>query len=211
MCGIAVSYKISHAFTSPRGQLGHVFASSEFWALLEDVDGSRLWQFVPETNDASAKKSEFLFPDEMNCSKGCEWRPDPWYHADSVHLEIRNEMIPFFKDGKTDFENITLPRSHRDSDLIIHVQHSGSVGMKVHVSVCDTNSNSCSNSSTVTSGGHESTSVLHHSDLFGEIEVYIEIEGGGAMWFNPAGLSGRSDRILDEEGTWLHWVEVRNL
>ncbi len=204
-------YEITHAFTSPRGQLGHVLATSDYWALLEDQEGSRLWQFVPETSDASVKQSQFIFPEEIDCSEECEWRLDPWYHADSAHLEIREELVPFFTDGETDFKNITLPRSHRDSDLLIHVQHSGSVGMQIHVSVCDSNTDKCSTASTISAGGHEATSVLHHTDFLGEIEVYIEVEGGGATWFNPAGLSGRSDRILDEEGAWLHWVEVRNL
>ena len=27
-------------------------------------------------------------------------------------------------------------------------------------------------------------------------------------WFNPTGLSGRGDRILDTSGIRLHWLEI---
>jgi hypothetical protein len=53
--------------------------------------------------------------------------------------------------------------------------------------------------------------VLYHSDFRGEIEVHIEVEGGGQTWINPSGMSGRGDRILDEEGLTVHWLEVRDL
>ena len=40
--------------------------------------------------------------------------------------------------------------------------------------------------------------------------VNIEIiSGSGGIWINPLGLSGRSDRIIDSDGIYIHWLEVR--
>jgi len=35
--------------------------------------------------------------------------------------------------------------------------------------------------------------------------------GGGNSWINPIGLSGRGDRIFDETGLRLHWIELRSV
>jgi hypothetical protein len=35
--------------------------------------------------------------------------------------------------------------------------------------------------------------------------------GGGSSWINPIGLSGRGDRIFDETGLRLHWIELRSV
>jgi hypothetical protein len=209
---ILSAYGITHAFTSPRGQIIHILAQSEHWTIVEDKDGSRLWEFTSEQNQASLKYSEFVFPSQSNCLSGCEWRIDPWYHADSAHLKIRNESIPYFTNGATHFDNISLPKTHRDTNLMIQIQHSGAPNINIYVEVCDSGTNNCSTITPFkTKGGHEATRILHHSDYRGEIEIYLSIEGGGDSWINPAGLSGRSDRIVDEDGAWLHWIEVREL
>ena len=43
----------------------------------------------------------------------------------------------------------------------------------------------------------------------GQITISVEISGGGELWINPLGLSGRGDRIIDESGAKLHWLELR--
>ncbi|MED5486882.1 MAG: hypothetical protein VYB40_04180, partial [Candidatus Thermoplasmatota archaeon] len=65
---------ITHAVTSPRGQVGHVLAESEYWAILVDEKGSRLWKFEAEPTVASIKTSLTIFPSENDCLESCEWR-----------------------------------------------------------------------------------------------------------------------------------------
>ena len=44
----------------------------------------------------------------------------------------------------------------------------------------------------------------------GDIQVSVRLdEGGGQSWLNPLGLSGRGDRIIDESGVRIHWLELR--
>jgi hypothetical protein len=44
----------------------------------------------------------------------------------------------------------------------------------------------------------------------GDIQVTIRIDsGGGQSWLNPLGLSGRGDRVIDESGVRIHWLELR--
>ena len=195
-------FKVSHAVTSPKGQMGHVLAQSEHWAILADEEGSRLWIFEAEPTSASLKISNFTIPIRATCGEGCDWRPDPW---------IEGNAMPFLTNGDLDLQNITLPRQHRDVDLAVNVQHSGSADISLSITVCDLGTETCSTATTRTAGGHETTTVLHHSDFRGEIEVHIEVEGGGQTWINPSGMSGRGDRILDEEGLTVHWLEVRDL
>ncbi|MDP6899392.1 MAG: hypothetical protein QGF94_00965 [Candidatus Thalassarchaeaceae archaeon] len=209
--GLLSDYGITHAVTSPLGQIGHILAQSEYWSVIEDQDGSRLWRFVPETSEGSVKLSHFVFPNDNHCGTGCDWRPDPWYHVAHGDLEIRPDHVAFFSEGRMNLEYLSPSSQHRDTDLAIHLQHSGPANMEVSVTVCDWGTDVCSTVSKITAGGHEATTVLHHSEFRGEIEIQISIEGGGSKWVNPAGLSGRSDRIIDEEGVWLHWIEVRNL
>ena len=44
----------------------------------------------------------------------------------------------------------------------------------------------------------------------GDIQVSVRLdEGGGQSWLNPLGLSGRGDRVIDESGVRIHWLELR--
>ena len=46
--------------------------------------------------------------------------------------------------------------------------------------------------------------------LLGEIQIMVRVESGGSeTWINPLGLSGRGDRIIDESGVKIHWIEFR--
>ena len=68
-----------------------------------------------------------------------------------------------------------------------------------------------SSSARIVEQGVSTLTVLHHSDFMGEVEVHISATVETDSWLDPAGLSGRSDRIIDTNGLWVHWIEVRNL
>ena len=202
---------ITHAATSPRGQMGHVLAESEHWAIMDDLRGSRLWKFEPTPNDASVKRSVTAFPTQEMCTEECEWRVDPWAFADASNLGIRGDSTAFLSGGELEFSSIELPRQHRDTDLSIMLQITAPSTIDVQLTVCDIGTLNCSSVAEVVDGGVYSLSVLHHSDFMGEIEIHITAAVEQDSWLDPAGLSGRSDRIIDSNGLWVHWVEVRNL
>ena len=83
--------------------------------------------------------------------------------------------------------------------------------MEVAISVCDIGTTNCSSTNSIPELGVNTLSVLHHSDFKGDIEVYITATVESDRWIDPAGISGRSDRIVGSNGLWVHWVEVRNL
>ena len=145
------------------------------------------------------------------CEEFCEWRIDPWAFADSSNLGIRGDSTAFLSGGKLEFSSIELPRQHRDADLSIILQITAPSTIDVEFTVCDIGTQNCSGVAEIVDGGVHSISVLHHSDFMGEIEIHITATVEQDSWIDPAGLSGRSDRIIDSNGLWVHWVEVRNL
>ena len=202
---------ITHAATSPRGQIGHFLAESEHWTLMVDEDGSRLWKFEATPTDASVKTSKTTFPSKEMCAESCEWRMDAWAHSDSSHLGIRPSQTAYLTAGSLDIDSIELPRQHRDTDLSVGLQITAHGTIDVEFIVCDLGTQNCSASATVVEQGVSTLTVLHHSDFKGEIEVHISVTVEQDRWINPAGISGRSDRIIDTNGLWIHWIEVRNL
>ena len=206
-----VELGITHAVTSPRGQIGHILAVSEHWAILADEKGSRLWQFESVPTEASIKTSVTTFPSAEDCLESCEWRPDSWAHADTSHLGIRPDHTTFLTGGGLNFESIDLPRQHRDADLTIGLQITAPGDIDVEFMVCDVGTVNCSVTAVVVERGVSTLTVLHHSDFMGEIEVHLSVTVEEDSWLDPAGISGRSDRILDTNGLWVHWLEVRNL
>ena len=202
---------ITHAVTSPRGQIGHVLSVSEHWAIIADEKGSRLWQFEAIPTDGSIKTSVTIFPSVEDCLESCEWRPDPWAHADPSHLGIRPNHTAFLTGGGLDFESIQLPRQHRDTDLSIGLQITAPGNLDLELIVCDIGTNNCSVTTGNVERGVSTVSVLHHSDFMGGIEVHLSVAVDEDRWLDPAGISGRSDRIINTNGLWVHWIEVRNL
>ena len=191
--------------------MGHFLAESEYWAILADERGSRLWRFDAVPPEASVKTSVTTYPTEELCLEDCEWRPDAWAHADSSHLGIRPDYTAVLTGGGLDFDRIELPRQHRDADLMIGVQITAPGEIDVELIVCDLGTQNCSSTARVVEQGVSTLTVLHHSDFMGEVEVHISATVEADSWLDPAGLSGRSDRIIDTNGLWVHWIEVRNL
>ncbi len=206
-----IALGITHAATSPRGQIGHVLSESDHWAIIVEEQGSRLWKFEATPTDASMKTSVSVYPNEAQCGDFCEWRSDPWAHADSSHLGIRPNHTAFLSGGEIEFELIDVIRQHRDTDLRITLQVTVPGDIQVSMTVCDVGTTNCSYMNATPTRGVSALSVLHHSDFMGEIEVHITATVEPDRWIDPAGISGRSDRILDSNGLWIHWLEVRNL
>ncbi len=126
-------------------------------------------------------------------------------------MGIRPDHTPFLTSGGLDFESIDLPRQHRDADLTIGLQITAPGTIDVEFIVCDLGTTNCSVTAQIVERGVSTLTVLHHSDFMGEIEVHLSVTVEEDSWLDPAGISGRSDRILDSNGLWVHWIEVRNL
>ena len=197
---------ITHALTSPMGTFGAVFATSLHWQLMKDIDGSRLWQFNQQATIQSAVRSEIVYPIESDCDQSCQWRIDPWWLVDADQLLNRPDSQPFLTDGSLTL-TIPLARDSRDQSVRINAMVDAPAGLEVELYVID--GHTTHGRQFTTEGGWEQLTLITHTSTADSIQVRIDVSGGGDNWVNPLGASGRGDRLIDEDGVRIHWVELR--
>ena len=66
---------IDYAISSPIGSLGWKLAESRYWSIINDIDGSRLWQF---NYNGDSPQATLAIIDLNSCIENCEVRLDPW-------------------------------------------------------------------------------------------------------------------------------------
>ena len=197
---------ITHALTSPMGTFGAVFATSLHWQLMKDIDGSRLWQFNQQATIESAVRSEIVYPQKADCDQSCQWRIDPWWLVDADQLLNRPDSQPFLTDGSLTL-TIPLARDSRDQSVRINAVVDAPAGLAVELYVID--GHTTQGRQFTTEGGWEQLTLITHTSTADSIQVRIDVSGGGDNWGNPLGASGRGDRLIDEDGVRIHWVELR--
>ena len=193
---------ITHALSSPIGTLGWDLARSPWWSILEDRDGSRLWALRDVPNPSMV--STFITPTSEACENatGCDWRPDPWRGQRFVHLEDQDDHRAHLRTGTIDL-SATIPTSLRLEQvrLTMMVEAIGPCVVLMDVG------------GTIQRVELESgwTSLVTEDVLMNgtEIPIHIELVEHQGTWINPLGFTGRTDRILDEGGLRIHWMELR--
>ena len=200
------SLGITHALTSPLGTFGAVLAASDHWTIERDVEGSRLWTFEQMPTTRSALRSSFTYPVEEACVGNCDWRPDPWWMVDMDQFVNRPDHQPVLTEGELSLA-APLARDARDRAVMLHLMVDAPAGLSVEIHVVDSGEHE--SLSYTTAGGWEQLSLALHTSTDNRIEVTVKVSGGGETWINPTGASGRGDRIFDESGVRLHWVELR--
>ena len=68
------SLGITHAISSPKGTVGWHLSKSPNWEILADYDGSRLWEFKP--NSETSNVSTYIKIEAHDCD--CDKVVDPW-------------------------------------------------------------------------------------------------------------------------------------
>ncbi len=197
---------ITHALTSPMGTFGPVLASSPYWQLKKDIDGSRLWELKATPSMQSAVSSFFLYPLEENCKEGCQWRPDPWWMVDADQLTNRPDSQPFITEGSMEL-TIPLDRTSRDQTVKINFMIDAPADLIVNIYSFD--GNEIEGRQITTKGGWQQVTLITQTTLADDLDVEIVVSGGGDGWINPLGITGRGDRLFDQDGVRIHWVELR--
>ena len=154
----------------------------------------------------SALRSSFTYPVEEACVGNCDWRPDPWWMVDMDQFVNRPDHQPVLTEGELSLA-APLARDARDRAVILHLMVDAPAGLSVEIHVVDSGEHE--SLSYTTAGGLEQLSLALHTSTDDRIEVTVKVSGGGETWINPTGASGRGDRIFDESGVRLHWVELR--
>lgn len=197
---------ITHAVTSPMGGLIWTLTSSPWWSIELEIDGARLWRLSTDLIPESEGWISSIGGDVCITNDNCQLRKDPWKDQRHWNYAGGSSERSFIDHGEISW-SIQIPPTLSGREIIPSLLLEGSEGIIVRV--------------TLESGTWKSSQI---SDIEGwtmiklpkgipaenNISVLIEIlEGGGDAWINPLGLSGRGDRILDSDGVYIHWLELR--
>ena len=193
---------IDYAISSPVGSIGWTLAESRYWTILDDIDGSRLWQFNVAGN---SQQSTIATVNLDSCTGTCEVRPDPWrdnrYQTlDEQHGDVR----AFIEEGSDSQISFNLPRTvFIGSKACLFYEAVGQVD-DFDLSI----SNQITTVDSDNSGWHQHCLTLDATYTTIEVGVVWDESTSSSIWLNPSGLSGRGDRILDNTGIRLHWLEI---
>ncbi len=197
-----VQLGIDYAISSPIGSIGWTLAESRYWTIIEDIDGSRLWQFNPAGN---SQQSTIATVDFESCTGNCEIRVDPWRDNRYQTLnEQYGEFRAFIEEGVNSMFDFELPRTAFVGSRICLFYESVGQHDDFYLSIGN-------QQTTVTSGSsgwhrHCFTLEMTHTTIDAGIEW--DDSTSSSFWLNPSGLSGRGDRVLDTTGIRLHWLEI---
>jgi len=199
---------ITHAISSPLGTLVMTLSESPHWQVMADIYGARLWKFT--TLPVIAGEGWFATPQQSDCedNEKCAWRIDVWKEQRSWQHEELSSMRPFLTDGALTW-NDSLPSHLPGNTLIVSLLLECSEGVIATVELrqgdwfwqqrvtCDLG------------WGYAYDDEVDGISI-GELQVTVRIDaGGGKVWLNPLGLSGRGERVIDESGVRIHWLELR--
>ena len=193
---------IDYAISSPIGSLGWKLAESRYWSIVEDIDGSRLWQF---NNDGDSAQATLASIDISSCTKNCEARLDPWRNNRYQSLdELYADQRAFVEEGLDTSVEFNLMRTvFVGSQACLFYEAVGQLD-DFYITV----GNQQIMVSEQSSGWHKHCFVL--DSTYSEITMQIDWDdlAASSVWINPSGLSGRGDRVFDTTGIRLHWLEI---
>ena len=187
------SLGITHAISSPKGTVGWHLSKSPNWEILADYDGSRLWEFKP--NSETSNVSTYIKIEAHDCD--CDKVVDPWN-------EFRFSDPFNLGDERVELHNGELSINTSIEEAL--------VGQMVSV---------CVVSETIGKGLISIDSMFMESHAQGwqqwcweavledHLSFNLSFAPMTSSWLNPWYFSGRSSEFVDETSTRLHWVELR--
>ena len=199
---------ITHAISSPRGEVGFLLASSDHWSIISEHEGSRIWQFQEIPTEESTREIMILGIDEVFCQLGCDWRASPWTGL----YEWSNSPVPenrsFLKDGSISMD-VETSRGMRSSMVRVSALIEAPPDQTVSITA-----SSGGNSTTIernTEGSVQMITTLVNIGDTGLLTIEINADTDNKNWINPTALSGRGDRLIDSNGVWIHWFEISEI
>ncbi len=200
-----VSLGITHAVTSPRGEVGFLLAASDYWSIITDYEGSRIWKFHQNPNSESTREILIFGIDERACNSNCEWRNSPWTGLYEWPDSPVSENRVFLSDGSIAMD-IETTRGMRSSMVRVSALIEAPPEQTVSITAY-----SNGNSTTIekqTTGSVQMVSTLISVGNEGKISILFDTDTDNEAWINPTAISGRGDRLIDSNGVWVHWLEI---
>ena len=186
--GLGVKWAIS----SPLGALGWVLERSPWWEEVHEVSGSRAWALRDQPVDRFLGVAVLK---EASCAGPCSMRPDPWNEqrwSDPHGLGSYRAVIDAPASSTLSF---AWPDAVQDEPVLmcLHIERIGSLD---------------SGALEVGSWSADLAGPAGHDRLCGEGlpdgSLSLTLNGGSNPWLDPAGASGRSDRVVGFDGLRLH-------
>ena len=199
---------ITHAISSPRGEVGFLLASSNHWSIVSEHEGSRIWEFHQIPNKDSTQEMMIIGIDEVSCRLGCDWRVSPWTGLYDWPESPVSENRSFLSDGTISMD-IETTRSMRSSMVRVSALIEAPPDQLVSITA-----SSGDNSTTIernTEGSVQMISTLINIGDDGSLSIDIDADTDNKKWINPTAISGRGDRLIDSNGIWIHWLEISEI
>ena len=199
---------ITHAITSPRGEVGFLLATSNYWSLISDQEGSRIWEFHENPTPESIREIMIFGIDENSCNSGCDWRTSPWTGLYDWPEYPVSESRSFLSDGSITMD-IETTRGMRSS--MVRVSALIEAPAEQTVSITAYSNGNSTTIERITDGSVQMVSTLVNVGDDGVVSILINADTDNEAWLNPTGISGRGDRLIDSNGVWVHWLEISEI
>ena len=200
---------VTHAITSPRGVMQFFLAQSEYWNVMENIDSSKLWQFIPSGNQS---QSDFIAINDQHCTSSCQQKTDTWISQKFINPISLNKNRIFVQEGIDSafvIENEFAEFDNASHTICLIIERVGNTD-SVTTTVSSQGINESQNTIPQGSGFIEDCFTFENNQLSMQIDYSITWDDSttSQRWINPTGLSGRGDVIIDQSGLLLYWIEL---
>ena len=183
---------VKWAISSPLGALGWVLERSPWWEEVHEASGSRAWALREEPMDHFLGVAALI---EASCAGSCTIRPDPWIEqrwSDPHGLGTGRAVIDAPASSTLSY---AWPDLVRDEPVLmcLHIERIGPLA---------------SGALDMGSWSADLAGPAGHDRLCGvglpAGSLNLTLDGGSKPWLDPAGASGRSDRLVSFDGLRIH-------
>lgn len=188
------------AVSSPLGALGWVLERSPWWEQVDEVSGSRSWQLraAPAPHFLGAAPVAAESCDASHCSM----RPDPWAGQRWNDVHGLGDMRAVIDAPASVTLTVEQPGDLPSVPVLmcLHVERLGALEsgeVRLGDWVADL----------AGAAGHDR--LCGEGEPSNELTVLLNDERN--LWLDPAGASGRSDRLLSSDGLRLHAITFHHL
>ena len=200
---------VTHAITSPRGVMQFFLAKSQYWNVMENIDSSKLWQFIPSGNQS---QSNFIAINDLHCVNSCQQKTDTWISQkfqNPISLTKNRIFVQEGIDSEFMIENEYTDNGNNSHTICLVIERVGNTD-SVTTTVSSQGIGEFQNIIPQGSGFIEDCFTFANNQLLMQIDYSITWSDSttSQRWINPTGLSGRGDIIIDQSGLLLHWIEL---
>lgn len=185
---------IDAVLTSPMGMLQWYLSTSEYWSEVDNIDGSRLWEFNVE---GTAMKWNIVHVSSENCF-GCKSRHDIWYEQHSMGERLGfGAQTQFIEEGQVAEIYVQNIAQQPQSMCLTYITHGSTGGVFMLV-------NNQSHRLDSSAGFHR---ICIPELNVQKLAIHWQ-HTSSSMYINPTGISGRGEHIVDSTGISLVAIET---